>query len=59
MPNIQRGREPLFRYDHKLERTLCYMNQNLGINNDNPNMNIQVPVDVQGQLLPDNPSERQ
>ena len=48
MSNIRRGREALFPYDHELERTLCNMNQNLGINDDDPN-----------QLLPDAPGEKQ
>ena len=51
MQNKRRGREPLFPYDHELERTLRNMNQNLGINDDNPNHNIPAPVDVHGQLL--------
>ena len=59
MPNRQRGREPLFPYDHELERTLCNMNRNLGINDDDPNKNIPAPVDVYGQLLPDAPGEHQ
>ena len=59
MPNTQRGREPLFPYDHELERTLCNMNRNLGINDDDTNKNIPAPVDVHGQLLPDDPGEHQ
>ena len=51
MPNIRREREPLFPYDHELECTLRNMNQNLGINDDDPNQNIPAPVDVHGQLL--------
>ena len=51
MPNTRRGREPLFPYDHKLERTLRNMNRNLVINDDDPNQNIPAPVDVHGQLL--------
>ena len=46
MPNTRKGREPLFPYDHKLERTLRNMNRNLGINDDDPNQNIPAPVDV-------------
>ena len=53
MPNTRRGREPLFPYDHELERIRHNMNQNLGINDDDPNQNIPAPVDVHGQLLPD------
>ena len=53
MPNTRRGREPLFPYDHELERTLCNMNRNLGIIDDYPNQNIQTQVDVHGQLLTD------
>ena len=59
MPNTQREREPLFPYDHELERTLCNMNRNLGINDDDPNHNIATPIDVHGQLLPDAPGEHQ
>ena len=36
MPNTRIEREPLFPYDHELERTLRNMNQNLGINDDDP-----------------------
>ena len=53
MPNARREREPLFPYDHQLERTLHNINRNLGINDDDPNQNIPAPVDVHGQLLPD------
>ena len=35
------------------------MNRNLGINDDDPNQNIPVPVDVHGQLLPDAPGKNQ
>ena len=49
----------MFPYDHELERTLCNMNRNLGINDDDPNQNIPAPVDVHGQLLPDAPGEHQ
>ena len=59
MPNTRRGREPLFPYDHELERTLCNMNRNLGINDDDPNQNIPALVDVHGQLLPDALGENQ
>ena len=59
MPNTRRGREPLFPYDHKLERTLRNMNRHLGINDDDPNQNIPAPVDVNNQLLPDAPGEHQ
>ena len=59
MPNTRRGREPLFPYDLKLERTLCNMNRNLGINDDDPNQNIPASIDVHGQLLPDAPGEHQ
>ena len=59
MTNTRRGREPLFPYDHELERTLCNINQNLGINDDDPNQNIPAPVDVHGQLLPEAPGEHQ
>ena len=59
MPNTRRGREPLFPYDHELERTLRNMNRNLGIIDYDPNQNIPAPVDVHGQLLPDDPSETQ
>ena len=45
-------------YDHELEITLCNMNRNLGINDDDPNLNIPAPVDVHGQLLPDSPGEQ-
>ena len=57
MPNTRRGIEPLFSYDHELERTLRNNNQNLGINDDDPNQNIPTPVDVHGQLLPNDPGE--
>ena len=57
MPNIRRGREFLFPYDHELERKICNMNQNLGIKDDDPNQNILAPVDVHGQLSPDTPGE--
>ena len=57
MPNTRRGIEPLFSYDHELERTLRNMNQNFGINDDDSNQNIPAPVDVHGQLLPDAPGE--
>ena len=33
------------------------MNRNLGINDDDPNHNIPAPVDVHGQLLPNDPSK--
>ena len=59
MSNTRRGREPLFPYDHELELTLRNMNQNLEINDDDPNQNIPAPVDVHGQLLPDAPGENQ
>ena len=59
MPNTRRGREPLFPYDHELECTLCNMNRNLRINDDDPSQNILAPVDVHGQLLPDDPGENQ
>ena len=58
MPNTQREREPLFSYDHELERTLCNINRNLEINDDNPNNNILDPVDVHGKLLPNAPLEK-
>ena len=57
MPNTRRGREPLFPYDDELEHTLCNMNRNMGINDDDPNQNIQAPVDVHGVMLPDAPGE--
>ena len=59
MPNTRRETEPLFPYDHELERTLHNMNRNLGINDDDPNQNIPASVDVHGQLLPDAPGENQ
>ena len=59
MINTQRGREPLFPYDHELERTIRNMNQNLGINDDYPNQNIPAHVYVYGQLLPDVLGENQ
>ena len=59
MPNIRRGREPLFPYNYELELTLCIMNKNMGINDDDPNQNIPALVDVHGQLLPDAPGEHQ
>ena len=59
MPNTQRGREPLFPYDHELERTLRNMNRNLGINDEDPNQNIPTPVNVDGQMLPDALGEHQ
>ena len=59
MPNTRRGREPLFPYDHELERTLRNMNRNLGINDEDPYQNIPDPVDVHGQMLPDAPGEHQ
>ena len=59
MPNTRRGREPLFSYDHELERTLRNMNRNLGINDEDPNQNIPDPVDVHGQMLLDAPGEHQ
>ena len=40
MPNTRRGREPLFPYDHELERTLHNMNRKLGINDEDPNQNV-------------------
>ena len=33
--------------------------RNLGINDDDPNQNIPAPIDVHGQLLPDDPGENQ
>ena len=59
MPNTRRGREPLFPYDRELERTLRNMNQNLGINDEDPNQNIPTPVDVNGQMLPYAPGVHQ
>ena len=59
MPNTRRGREPLFPYDHELERRLRNMNRNLGINDEDLNQNIPAPVDVHGQMLPDAPGEHQ
>ena len=59
MPNTRRGREPLFPYDHELERTLHNMNRNLGINDDDPKQSIPALVDIHGQLLPDAPGENQ
>ena len=44
MPNTWRGRKPLFLYDHELERTLCNMNRNMGIIDDDPNKNIPAPL---------------
>ena len=35
------------------------MNRNFGINDDDPKKNIPALVDVNGQLLPDNPGENQ
>ena len=55
MPNTRRETEPLFPYDHELERTLRNMNRNLGINDDDLNQNIPAPVDVHGLLLTDAP----
>ena len=59
MPNTRRGSEPLFPYDNELVHTLRNMNQNLGINDDDPKENIPAPIDVHGQFLPDAPSENQ
>ena len=59
IPNTRRGREPLFPYDHELERTLRNMNRNLGINDEDPNLNIPAPIDVHRQMLPDAPGEHQ
>ena len=59
MPNTRRGREPLYPYDHELERTLRNMNRSLGINDEGPNQNIPAPVDVHSQMLPDAPCEHQ
>ena len=59
MTNTRRGREPFFPYYHELERTLRNMNRNLGINDDDPNKNIQAPVDFHGQLVPNDPGENQ
>ena len=59
MPNTRRRREPFFSHDHELERTLCNMNRNLGINDDDPNQNIPAPVDVHGLLLSDARGEHQ
>ena len=59
MPNTRRGREPFFPYNQELERTLRNMNRNLGINDDDPNHNIPAPIDVHGQLLPDDAGENQ
>ena len=59
MSNTRSRRKPLFPYDHELESTLRNMNQNLGINDDDTNQNIPTPVDVHGQLLPDDPCENQ
>ena len=53
MQNTQRGREPLFPYNHELERTLHNVNRNMGINDYDPNHNIPTPIDVHVQLLPD------
>ena len=35
------------------------MNRNLCINDDDQNQNIPAPIDVHGQLLPDDPGENQ
>ena len=59
MPNTRRGREPLFPYDHELERTLRNMNRNFGINYEDPNQNIPATVDVHGQMLPNALGEHQ
>ena len=59
MLNTRRGREPLFPYDHELERTLRNMNENLGINDEDPNQNIPAPVDVHGKMLPEALCEHQ
>ena len=59
MPNTLRGREPLFPYDHELERTLRSINRNFGINDDDANQNILAPVDVHGEMLPDALGEHQ
>ena len=59
MPNTRKGREPLFPYDHELERTLRNINRNLGINDEDPNQNIPAPADVHGQMLPESPGEHQ
>ena len=57
MLNTRIRREPLFPYDHELGCTLCNINRNLGINDDDPNHNIPASVDAHGQLLPDDPGE--
>ena len=49
----------MFPYDHELEHTLCNMNRNLGINDDDLNQNIQAPVDFHVQFLPDAPGDHQ
>ena len=59
MSNTRREREPLFPYDHELERILRNMNQNLGISDDDPNRNIPTTVNIHGQLLPDALGEHQ
>ena len=59
MPNTRSGREPLFPYDHELERTLSNINPILGINDDDQKQNIPAPVNVHGQLLPDAQGENQ
>ena len=59
MPNTRRRREPLFLYDHELQRTLRNMNRHLVIHDDDTNQNIPAPVDVHGQVLPDAPGEHQ
>ena len=59
MPNIRRGREPLFPYYHELELTLHNMNRNMGINDEDPNQNVLAPIDVHGQMLPDALGEHQ
>ena len=42
----------MFPYDHELECTLCNMNQNMGINDDDLNQNSPALLDVHGQMLP-------
>ena len=59
MPNTLRESEPLLPHDHELERTLRTMNQNMGINNDQPNQKMPAPFDAYGQLLPDDLCESQ
>ena len=57
MPSTRSRGEPILSPDPELERTLCRMNRNLDILDDDHNPKIPPPIDAHDQLLPENHEE--